>query len=76
MGTNRKLVNVTDLADSMGAEFCTAVLGQNVFTGEDVTSAFKGKRKNGPLKKIERQPKYQETFRLAMLLPLGFTFSL
>lgn len=66
-GKNRKLVNVTELADSMGAEYCTAVLGLYVFTGEDVTSAFKGKGKVGPLKKMQHQPKYQQTFRLDFL---------
>lgn len=62
-GKNRRLLNITDLADSLGQDYCTAVLGLYVFTGEDVTSAFKGKGKVGPLKKLERQPKYQETFR-------------
>ena len=30
------------------------LLGLYVFTGEDVTSAFKGKGKGGPLKKLQK----------------------
>jgi len=34
-----------------------------VFTGEDVTSAFKGKDKVGSLKKILSNPKFHAAFR-------------
>jgi len=43
---------VSELAERKGAEYCTAILGLYVFTGEDATSAFKGKGKVGPLKKL------------------------
>ena len=62
-GKNRKIVNVTEIADMKGNEFCTTILGLYVFTGEDVTSAFKGKGKLIPLKKLLGNPKYQEAFR-------------
>lgn len=62
-GKSRRIVNVTELANTMGSEYCTSVLGLYVFTGEDVTSAFKGKGKIGPLKKLQSNPKYLETFR-------------
>ena len=45
MGKHRRLINVSELAERKGAEYCTAILGLYVFTGEDATSAFKGKGK-------------------------------
>ncbi|XP_068234228.1 uncharacterized protein [Palaemon carinicauda] len=39
------------------------VLGLYVFTGEDITSSFKGKGKIGPLKKLQRHPIHHEAFR-------------
>ena len=62
-GKHRQIVNVSELAESKGAEYCTTILGLYVFTGEDVTSAFKGKGKVGPLKKLQRNPKYYAAFR-------------
>lgn len=62
-GKHRKIVNVTELAELKGADYCTTLLGLYVFTGEDVTSAFKGKGKIGPLKKLQSHPKYHEVFR-------------
>ena len=37
-------------------------MGLYVFTGEDVTSAFKGKGKVGPLKKLHKNPKFYKAF--------------
>ena len=62
-GKHRRLENVSELAKSMGSEYCSAILGLYVFTGEDVTSAFKRKGKVGPLKKLQSYPKYQSAFR-------------
>lgn len=62
-GKNRKIVNVSELAESRGARYCTALLSLYVFTGEDATSAFKGKGKVGPLKKLQNHQKYQISFR-------------
>jgi hypothetical protein len=62
-GKHRQLVNVSELAESKGSDYCTTLLGLYVFTGEDVTSAFKGKGKVGPLKKLQSHPKYHESFR-------------
>lgn len=53
-GKHRQVINISELAESKGAEYCTALLGLYVFTGEDVTSAFKGKGKVGPLKKLQK----------------------
>ena len=61
-GNKRNIINVTDLANSKGADYCTSLLGLYVFTG-DITSGFKGKGKVTPLKKLQKHPKYQAAFR-------------
>ena len=62
-GKHRKIINVSEIAESKGEDYCTTILGLYVFTGEDVTSAFKGKGKVGPLKKLHKNPKYHAAFR-------------
>lgn len=62
-GKHRQIVNVSELSESKGADYCTTMLGLYVFTGEDVTSAFKGKGKVGPLKKLQNHPRYHAAFR-------------
>ena len=61
-GKHWQIVNVSELAESKTTVH-TMLLGLYVFTGEDVTSAFKGKGKVGPLKKLQSHPKYQAAFR-------------
>ena len=63
MGKHRQIINVTELAKSFEPEYCTTLLGLYVFSGEDCTSAFKGKGKVGPPKKLQKNPKYQKAFR-------------
>ena len=62
-GKHRRLINVTDLGRALGRDYCNTLLGYYVFSGEDCTSAFKGKGKVGPLKKLQKNPKYQAAFR-------------
>ena len=62
-GKHRRILNVSELAESKGADYCTTVLGLYVFTGEDVTSTFRGKGKVGHLKKLQSNPKYHAAFR-------------
>ena len=62
MGKHRRLINVSELAERRGAEYCTTILGLYVFTGEDATSAFKGKEV-GPLKKLHNHQTFNTTFR-------------
>ena len=62
-GKHRQIVNVSEMSESKGADHCTTMLGLYVFTGEDVTSAFKGKGKVGPLKKLQNHNKYHIAFR-------------
>ena len=77
-GKHRQIVNLIQMAESMGADKYKMVLGLYVFTGEDVTSSFKGKGKIGPLKKLQRHPIHHEAFRyLSYYLcnPLTITLS-
>ncbi|KAJ8333550.1 hypothetical protein SKAU_G00415580 [Synaphobranchus kaupii] len=62
-GRGRQLVNVSQLATDLGPEYCDTLLGYYVFSGEDCTSSFKGKGKVSPLKKLQKNPKYQAAFR-------------
>lgn len=62
-GKHRQLVNLSELAESLGEDYCATLLGFYVFTGEDCTSAFKGKGKIGPLKKLEKKPRFHVIFK-------------
>ena len=62
-GKKRRLINVSELAVNFGREWCSTLLGFYVFTGEDCTSAFKGKGKVRPLKKLLKTPRFHEAFR-------------
>ncbi|XP_046336920.2 uncharacterized protein LOC124118725 [Haliotis rufescens] len=62
-GKHRQLVNVSDLAESLGEDYCATLLAYYVFSGEDCTSSFKGKGKVGPLKKLEKNPRFHKAFR-------------
>lgn len=63
-GKHRQFVNVTELAESLGEDYCNCILGYHVFTGEDCTSSFKGKGKVTPFRKLQKYPKFQKSFRL------------
>ena len=62
-GSHRRLINVTELANDLGDAFCNTLLGFYVFTGEDANSAFRGKGKVIPLRKLLKTPKHQDTFK-------------
>ena len=51
------------LAKSLGSDHATAVMGLYTFTGDDCNAAFKGKRKVTPLKKLQKYPLFQKTFK-------------
>ena len=63
IGKKRRLVNVSELVSALGKEWCTTLLGFYVFTGEECTSAFKGKGKVTPLKKLLKTPRFYKVFR-------------
>ena len=62
-GKHRRLLNVSELAKLLGEEYCATLLGFYVFSGEDCTSAFEGKGKVGPLRKLEKNPRFHSAFR-------------
>ena len=61
-GANRRLLNISDIAQDLGHRYCEALLGIYCFTGEDCNCAFKGKGKTMPIKKMDKKPRYQEFF--------------
>jgi hypothetical protein len=58
-GNKKRLINVTDLADDLTQEYCTALLALHAFTHCDTTSAFKGIGKVKPIKVMQKLPKFQ-----------------
>ncbi len=58
-GNNKRLINVTELADGLTPEYCTALLALHAFTHCDTTSAFKGIGKIKPIKVLQKLPKFQ-----------------
>ena len=63
VGKQRHIVDVTSVARTLGRDHCKALMGLYCFTGEDCTSAFKGKGKIGPLKKLQKYPRFQTAFK-------------
>ena len=55
-GKHRRIINVTELGKTLKIDYCNALLGFYVFSGEDCTSAFKGKGKVTPLKNFKNIP--------------------
>jgi len=62
-GKHRQLLNLSELAESLGQDYCNTLLGFYVFSGEDCTSAFKENGKVRPLKKTRKNPRFQMAFR-------------
>ena len=64
-GKHREIVNIqlSDVVESHGNDFCVTLPGYCVFTGDDCTSSFKGKGKVGPPKKLEKNPRFHKAFR-------------
>ena len=53
-GKHRRLIDISTFAKSLGSLYCTTLLGYYVYSGEDCTSAFRGKGKVTPLKKLKK----------------------
>lgn len=47
--SNSQLINMSEISNVLGEEFCSALIGFHIFTGWDTCSAFKGKGKIKPL---------------------------
>ena len=62
IGTQKKLRldNASELASTLGKEWCTTRYGFYVFVGEDCASAFKGKGQVTPLKKLLKTRRFQD----------------
>lgn len=56
-GKHRQLINLSELAESLGEDYCSTLLGFYVFSGEDCTSAFKGKGESRTTEEIGEEPK-------------------
>ena len=65
MGTTNSLQikNTSQIAQKLGSDFCSALVGLHVFTGCDTCSAFKGKGKIKPLKIMQSNPIYKKMFQ-------------
>ena len=63
IGKNQKLINISELAEELGKEWCTVLLGFHILIGEDCISAFKGKGKVTQLKKLMKTPRFRASFR-------------
>ena len=61
-GKHRRLINISEKACSLGPQYTSSLIGLYCYTGEDCNSAFKGKGKIGPLKKLEKNPRFQKVF--------------
>ena len=53
-GNNRRILDITKVADDFTEKRCTALLALHAFTRCDTTSAFKGIRKVKPIKILEK----------------------
>ena len=58
-GNKKRLINITELADGLTQEYCTALMALHAFTHCDTTSSFKGIGKIKPIKVLQKLPKYQ-----------------
>ena len=61
-GNKKRLINISELAQSLTPLYCSALLSLHVFTGCDTTSAFKGHGKLKPLKILENNDEYKKAF--------------
>ena len=61
-GKHLQLVSLSDLAVSLGEDYCATRLGLDVFSGEDCSSAFKGKERLGLLTQLEKNPRLHKSF--------------
>jgi hypothetical protein len=64
VGNKRRLLNITDLASTLGVDLCQALVGFHAFTGCDTTSAFLRKGKAKPLKLLQGNRKFCDSFQM------------
>lgn len=61
-GVNKKLLDITDIAQDLGPKCCPSLLGLYCFTDEDCNCALKRKGKVVLWKKLEKKPQYKVYF--------------
>ena len=61
-GNNRRILDITKIADDFTERRCTALLALHAFTRCDTTSAFKGIGKVKPIKIVEKNSKFEDVF--------------
>ena len=59
-GNKKRLINISEMAQSLTPLYCSVLLSLHVFTGCDTTSAFKGLSKLRPLKILENNDEYKK----------------
>ncbi len=59
---HRCLINISNIAEDFGEEYCNTLLGYYVFTGEHTNSAFRGKGEVNTLNKLQKK---QDTMQLS-----------
>ena len=65
---NRQLINVSELTEEMDKDWCTLLLCFYVLTDKNYTSAFKGKGKAEPLKKLVKSSWFHNSFRYLFIV--------
>lgn len=58
----KRIIDITKIAASMGADVCHGLIGMHAYTGCDTVSTFAGKGKLGALKLPRSSKEVQETF--------------
>ena len=61
-GNQKRLIDMSSLAQAFTQQHCTALLACHAFTGCDTTSAFKGKGKVRPIQLMQKNPSFIEAF--------------
>ena len=67
---NRQLINISELSEEIGKVWSTLFFCFYVFMDKIYTSAFKGKKKVTPLKKLMMSPGFHNSFRYLFIVYL------
>ena len=60
---HRHLLTISDVAESLGEEYCATLLGFYVFSGEDCAMQRDGNAQAGPLRQLEKNPMFYIAYR-------------
>ena len=62
-GKNCRIVNIKELSESLGKDYCSTLMGYFVFSGTSTVQVLSRERARWPLKKLQKNPKFQESLR-------------